>query len=51
MRIEKNKNKTNKKREFGNKDLQEEEEEEETIFFFFWLRREEKRRKEEIGKT
>ena len=25
MRIEKNKNKTNKKREFGNKELQEEE--------------------------
>ena len=47
MRIEKNKNKTNKKREFGNKELQEEEEE--TVFF--WLRREEKRRKEEIGKT
>ena len=34
MRIEKNKNKTNKKREFGNKELQEEEEEE-TVFFFF----------------
>ena len=33
MRIEKNKNKTNKKREFGNKELQEEEEEE-TVFFF-----------------
>ena len=34
MRIEKNKNKTNKKREFGNKELQEEEEE--TVFFFFF---------------
>ena len=45
MRIEKNKNKTNKKREFGNKELQEEEEE--TIFFFLV----EKRREEEIGKT
>ena len=38
MRIEKNKNKTNKKREFGNKELQEEEEEEEeTVFFFFFF--------------
>ena len=35
MRIEKNKNKTNKKREFGNKELQEEEEE--TVFFFFFF--------------
>ena len=36
MRIEKNKNKTNKKREFGNKELQEEEEET-VFFFFFWV--------------